>query len=93
MTQIVKGHFPESIPGDIRNLVFAFVHIDSDLYQSVLDGLEFFHPRMSAGGIILIHDYNAWEGARLAVDYFYCQKSLKPIPMPDKCGSAVVVYP
>jgi O-methyltransferase len=89
---VCQGHFPESIPIDFRAKRFAFVHIDSDFYQSVFDGLTFFHPRMSPGGYILIHDYNAWPGARKAVDDFFRDCDNKPIPMPDKSGSALVAY-
>jgi O-methyltransferase len=86
---VYEGRFPETAahaPGE-----FAFVHLDADLFEPINAGLEFFYPRLSPGGIIVIHDYNAWPGARRAVDQFFASRREVPIPMPDKSGSAVVV--
>lgn len=85
------GYFPESVPDDIRTQTFAFVHLDADLYEPTLAGLELFYPLATAGAIFVIHDYNAWPGARKAVDEFFMDKRETPIPMPDKSGSVVIV--
>lgn len=84
------GFFPNTIPEGFNERKFSFVHLDADLYEPVLDGLKFFHGRMSPGGYILIHDYNAWIGTRQAVDEFFKSKKEIPIPMPDKSGSALI---
>lgn len=86
-----KGYFPDSIPDYFADLRFAFVHLDADLYEPTKEGLEFFYPRMSERGMIVIHDYNAWPGARKAVDEFFSSRRELPIPMPDKSGSALIV--
>jgi O-methyltransferase len=85
------GFFPESVPLDEKNLRYCFVHLDSDLYAPTLSGLEVFYSRLEPGGIIVVHDYNAWPGARKAVADFFVGKPEIPIPMPDKSGSAVIV--
>lgn len=85
-----KGYFPGSIPPELSSLKFAFVHLDADLYEPTLEGLKFFYPRMSERGILLVHDYNAWVGARKAVDDFFADKKELPVPMPDKSGSVVI---
>lgn len=85
------GFFPESVPASLHDERFAFVHLDADLYEPTKAGLEFFYPRMSPHGVIVVHDYNAWIGARRAVDEFFAGKNELPVPMPDKSGSAVVV--
>lgn len=54
--RIYAGLIPETFKG-LENLVFRFVHIDVDLYQSTRDCLEYFLPRMSKGGIIVFDDY------------------------------------
>jgi len=69
----------------------VFVHLDADLYDPTLSGLRFFYPRLSKRGILLVHDYNAWPGARRAVDEFFSALPELPIPMPDKSGSALIV--
>ncbi len=89
----IVGWFPESIPPALRTETFAFVHIDVDLEAPATAGLEFFWPRLSPGGYVVIHDYNAWPGLRLAVDQFCAQHHLVLVPMPDKSGSAVLAKP
>ncbi len=86
-----QGYFPESIPEDFAALRFALVHLDADLYEPTVEGLKFFYPRMSEAGMIVVHDYNAWPGARKAVDEFFSDKKELPIPLPDKSGSALIV--
>jgi len=86
-----KGYFPETIPQTLYKITFAFVHLDADLYESTLTALHFFYPRMSVGGMIVIHDYNAWLGARKASDNFFIGKPEVLIPLPDKSGSALVI--
>jgi len=85
------GFFPESIPETLKSETFAFVHLDADLYEPTLNGLQFFYPRMPRWGILVVHDYNAWPGARRAVDEFFADKPELPVAMPDKSGSAVIV--
>jgi O-methyltransferase len=85
------GFFPESIPPDLLNERFAFVHLDADLYEPTLEGLKFFYPRTARGGMLVVHDYNSWFGARKAVDDFLKDKPEFPVPMPDKSGSALIL--
>jgi O-methyltransferase len=63
-----KGEFP-STADPIMNSRFSFVHLDADLYRSILDSLNFFYPRLVEGGIILSHDYHA-DGVKRAFDEF-----------------------
>jgi len=88
---VFQGYFPDSVDKKLEQTTFAFVHLDADLYEPTRNGLEFFYPRVSSGGIILIHDYNAWPGCRKAVDKFFRIKKEFPIAMPDKSGSAIIV--
>ena len=58
----LKGLVPNSIYQDktysVKDKKFCFVHLDVDLYQSTLDALKFFWPRMTQGGRIVSHNYN-----------------------------------
>ena len=88
----VPGWFPESITDDVRAERFAFVHIDCDLGAPTRAALEFFYPRMSPGGIFLIHDYGTgrWPELAEAVDSFCRTIPERPITLPDACCSAVI---
>ena len=85
------GIFPETCDASIRRERFAFVHLDADLHRPTLAGLQFFYPLVVPSGYIVVHDYNAWHGARRATDEFLADKPETAIPMPDKSGSAVIV--
>ena len=90
--RFVQGRFPQSIPPDLHASQFCLVHIDCDLYGPAKRALEFFYPRLSPGGLIIVHDYNNphWEGIKRAIDE-YCQWiPERPIVLGDKCGTAML---
>ncbi len=89
--RIYPGYFPDSACKENNHKHYAFVHLDVDMYQPTMEGLKYFYERVSKGGFILIHDYNAWLGARKAVDEFFQDRPEVVIPMPDKSGSALIV--
>ncbi|EGS2270183.1 methyltransferase [Campylobacter coli] len=87
---IKKGWFPESAVG-LDNEKFCFVNIDTDLYDSILSGLEYFYPKMVRGGIILIHDYYSlgYIGVRQAVSEFCEKYNLNSFPIGDDISIAI----
>ena len=90
---IRKGIFPDTAK-NLENEKFSFVSIDVDLYLSTLEGLEFFYPRISEGGYILIHDYNnPYESNNAvfrAVKEFMSNKPEKIIEIPDINGTVLI---
>lgn len=78
-------YHPGSIPETFCTMVdkkFAFVHIDVDLYKSVLDCCSFFYERVGIGGIIVFDDYGFQQyefSAKRAVDEFFKDRNEKPI--------------
>ena len=86
-----KGHFPETA-SSLKNEIFSLVNIDADLYTSIKSGLEYFYPRLSPGGVIIIHDYNhKWEGAMKAVNEFTKTIPENIIEMPDMYGTVMII--
>jgi hypothetical protein len=55
---------------------YRFVHVDVDLYDPTLESLEYFYPRLAAGGVLVSDDYG-WPGARMAIDEFCAERSVK----------------
>lgn len=88
---IVEGRFPDTVSKMNFEDGFALVHLDADLYAPIKSGLEYFYDKVNKGGFIIVHDYNAWPGARKAVDEFAKEKNIIPIPLPDKSGSCLIV--
>ena len=89
--RVYAGYFPESFPDKLHNQKFSFIHLDVDLYNPVKAGLECLFDKLSRGGVMVVHDYNAWQGVRTAVDEFFADRVETPIPLPDKCGSVVIL--
>ncbi len=88
---IRKGYFPDSAD-KLKETKFAFVSMDADLHNPTLAGLEFFYPRLSEGGIILIHDYNAdWPELMKAVDTFVSGITESLIPVADADSTVMII--
>jgi O-methyltransferase len=51
------GYFPATTAG-LESEVYSCVHLDADLYQSTIDALSYFWPRLIPGGILVCDD---WE--------------------------------
>jgi O-methyltransferase len=66
------GFFPATAAG-LEAERFSFVHLDVDIYQSTLDGLRFFFPRLLPGGILVSHDYSylPTPGVKRAFDEYF----------------------
>jgi O-methyltransferase len=88
--QFYAGLFPETARV-IEQRMFSFVHVDVDIYQSVLACCEFFYPRLTHSGIMIFDDYGmiTCPGAKLAVDTFFADKPEYPCYLPT--GQAMVV--
>ena len=86
----VQGYFPLTLTEEHQGKTFCVVSVDCDLYLPMKAALEYFYPRMSVGGILLLHDYSSmsWEGAKKAIDEFCAESDEYLILMPDKSGSA-----
>jgi O-methyltransferase len=78
-----QGSFPDT-SAPIVDLPFCFVHIDVDIYKSVMDCCEFFYPRLVKGGIMVFDDYGflSCPGAKMAVDEFFSDKPEYPCYLP-----------
>ena len=85
------GTFPDNCTAALTRERFAFVHLETDLRETMRAGLEAFFPLVVPGGYMVVHAYNASHGARKATDDFLADKAEVAVPMPDKRGSAVIV--
>jgi hypothetical protein len=89
--EVHQGLFAETF--DVlqrRDLHFAFVHIDANIYQGTWEACRFTIPRTLPGGVVVFDDYNGVcdLGARLAIDQFCAAKGLKPLPL---AGSSALI--
>lgn len=68
---LLKGWIPARFE-DVADKRFSLVHIDVDLYEPTRASIEFFWPRLNAGGLLICDDYGSRRcpGARKAMDEF-----------------------
>ena len=55
---IKKAWFNELDPGKDLPSSISFAFLDGDLYESIQTSLNLVFPKMSEGGIIVVHDFN-----------------------------------
>ena len=72
----VEGLVEDTLPAQ-RPDTISLLRLDTDLYRSTLHELVHLYPLLSVGGILMIDDYGAFQGARLATDQFIEQNRLK----------------
>lgn len=92
---IKKGWFPETA-FDMEEETFCLAVLDAGLYQSTFAGLEFFFPRMSQGGMILVCNYEnpKYGGVRKAIeDLEKKYGAFLIVPMGDIDGTVMIVHP
>jgi len=89
---VKKGYFPETAK-DVDEY-FAFVSIDTDLFDPIYNGLSFFYPRLQPGGYIFVHDYGfdiKYAGAKAAIKRYTEENKIPYFPLSDKWGSVVIM--
>ena len=94
--ELVRGYFGEfpqvEICADwipqvftpLTNLRWAFVHLDVTLYAPTLAALEYFYPRLNAGGVIVCDGSPFCPGARAAWDAFCGKLNLRYIVLGNR---------
>ena len=90
---IVKpGFFPDSLDGLEEQ--FCLVSLDVDFYQTTLDGLRYFWPRLEQGGCLLLHDWGSPKlpGVAKALADFERETGCRipAIPLCDVGGSLIL---
>ena len=74
--RIVKGWFSDTLR-ETTNLPnqIALLRMDADWYESTMQIMEFLYPRVVRGGVIIIDDYDYWEGCKKAVQTYFNRNS------------------
>jgi Macrocin-O-methyltransferase (TylF) len=82
----LKGFFETTLPA-ITVRPFALLRLDGDMYGSTIVALENLYPRLSPNGYIIIDDYGAVEGCRMAVEEYRSKNRISaPIQTVDWTG-------
>lgn len=86
LTNYLEGTFPNTSAG-LEHNDFCFVYVDMDTEQATRDAIEFFWPRLVAGGKLLFDDYG-WvpcSGVKKAVDELFAENQRNIIEPYNTC--------
>ena len=67
---LVVGWLEDTLPNLEKPEAVALLHIDTDFHDPVKLALEQFYPHVSPGGYVVLNDYGAFKGCRIATDEF-----------------------
>ena len=73
----VKGWFRDTMPSFPVEKI-AVLRLDGDLYESTIDPLNYLYDKVSAGGWVIIDDYDCFEACKAAVHDFLNARGLAP---------------
>jgi hypothetical protein len=83
------GKVEDTIPGAAPERI-ALLRLDTDWYSSTKHELEHLYDRVVPGGVVIIDDYDYWEGSRKAVDEFVAATGAKLLLAPMGSGRIAV---
>jgi O-methyltransferase len=67
--RFLPGWFRDTLP-DAPVDQLALIRLDGDMYESTMVALDSLYPKLSPGGFVVVDDYGAIPGCKLAVDDF-----------------------
>jgi hypothetical protein len=71
----VEGMVEHTLPAQ-RPETISLLRLDTDLWRSTYHELVHLYPVLTVGGILIIDDYGAFQGAKLATDQFIAENQL-----------------
>jgi len=90
LVEFHKGWTPDTFLDLRQDAKLSLVHIDVDIYRSVMDCCNHLYERVVKGGFMIFDDYGfpSCPGARKAVDEYFALKPEVPLSLPT--GQAIV---
>ena len=91
--RVLQGNIRDTAAELASQRQFGFVHLDVDVYPITQFCVEFFAPRLVAGGVIVVDDYGSrtCEGVTKAVDEFAAAHARDFYAMHLLSGQAVLL--
>jgi O-methyltransferase len=71
----VEGKVEDTLPAQRPDRI-SLLRLDTDLYRSTYHELVHLYPALSVGGVLIIDDYGAFRGSRLATDKYIGENRL-----------------
>jgi O-methyltransferase len=83
------GRVEDTIPRRAPQQI-GLLRLDTDWYESTKHELDHLYDRVTPGGVVIIDDYDYWEGARKAVDEFVADTGARLLLVPIDTGRIAV---
>src|SRR6266404_3274807 len=77
---LLKGWFDETIPPFSPPGPIAVLRLDADWYESTFTCLKYLYPHVAPGGVVIIDDYEPWDGCARAVHEFLFTQASGGVP-------------
>ncbi len=74
----VEGKVEETIPKIVPDRI-AILRLDTDWHDSTYHELQYFFPKLSLHGVIIIDDYDFFKGQRVAVDKYFKENKINTL--------------
>lgn len=86
----IKGRVEDTIPTHAPPAI-SILRLDTDWYESTRHELVHLFPRLAQHGVLIIDDYDYWDGSRKATDEYLSQNNLcLLLNKIDDCGRMAV---
>jgi|LakMenE01Jun11ns_1017448.scaffolds.fasta_scaffold9741419_1 hypothetical protein len=85
----VVGDVLQTIPKTLPKSI-ALLRLDTDYFDSTLHELQHLFPLVSSGGVVIIDDYDHWNGSRKACDEYFKSKNENVLLMRMESGRMFV---
>ncbi len=72
----VKGKVEDTLPNNDHKKI-ALLRLDTDWYESTKCEFELLFPKLVKGGIVIIDDYDAWDGSKKATKEYLKKNNIK----------------
>jgi hypothetical protein len=83
--ELIQGDICQTLPkyvADRPHLRVAMLHIDTDVYEPALCGLEYLWERIIPGGVLVLDDYGTEFGGTRAVESFFSHQKFQIKKLP-----------
>ena len=85
----IAGDVLETLPR-FNSPEIAILRLDTDYYESTRIELEYLFPYVAKGGVVIIDDYDYWNGSKQAVDEYLASQALRPLLVRMESGRIFV---
>lgn len=89
--EVYEGEFPKVTGKYVKKKILRFIHIDTDVYQSAKESVEFLWNNLNVGGIIVFDDYGFHNCDGVTKYVEECRKFSDRIIIHNLNGHAIMI--